>query len=515
MCCWFYILTASLVVVKGHNYGLLHFGQNETTLSECIENHAAFKHSLKFQNHDIKTSIANTIAERLSGNTASKTDVVRKVNVVIERSIDEGEVIDVLRASTLIKDAVVECSDEVYDNPITSSVREIDRNQLSREALPYFIEEIPEVGLLLDYILVNWPYSLRSMISTRSRRALLRSYVEDVLEILECAHSCNLMVLLQRYWSRRAQLFFDDLNIQFPYIDHIYTEDHRAPHTHGDTSLFVDRDIEYFYTRNRVLSVSNIDKVLNVGSTDTPRIGNDVFYNHDRTTMDSDDYYYEFHLNQLYRILLFFIELKARGIATDQDDIYEGPLPDTIIPAEIQAIVFNNNVYRNYLSSRTRFELRLQPENGNLLSLTRCFCYREEDPINIIMLFWKRTKNRIFSTTTTFTTTSTTSYAMSTTPKYEESKKGKGKFFKYFTGKCFLKSTRKFNYVSNQNINEKSNTRGSKELKNSQHLKTTDGYYGYSVSKLPEDDLIAYMRIKGTGRIFSNELPAQEDLRCR
>lgn len=83
--------------------------------------------------------------------------------------------------------------------------------------------------------------------------------------------------------------------------------------------------------------------------------------------MTSAEYYFENQVNQFYRIIFFFIELRARGISTDKDDIYEGPLPYNVVPKEVQAIIYDNDVYRDYLlSERKMIEILITTETENI-----------------------------------------------------------------------------------------------------------------------------------------------------
>lgn len=151
--------------------------------------------------------------------------------------------------------------------------------------------------------------------------------------------------------------------------------------------------------------------------------------------MSSAEYYLENHIDQFYRILFFILELRARGISSDEDDVYPGPLPYNVVPEETQIIVYNDNSYRNYLLNRRQEELRLE-DVGNVFrqNLVRTARVREED---LMMLMINATStSRAFvdtsattKTTTTTTTTTTATLSTSTTTdteiKYHQSKKVK------------------------------------------------------------------------------------------
>lgn len=296
-------------------------------------------------------------------------------------------------------------------------------------------------------MLVNWPYLREQMLSLRSRRALLRRYVEDSLNILGSVYSCDrhsyFQYNLRLFWRRRAQLFFDALNNLNPYINHIYTLQNPHPHVRFDTSQ-LNLYMEDF--QNPLARQSQLDRILYIysGSSRDPNGDpNEFFHLYERYGISSADYYFESHRSLFYRILFFFLELQARGIRTDEDDTYEGSIPFDVVSEEIQAIVYNDTAYRNYLLSLRRDAFRIgDADDIYVRSLRTLGRFREED---LVMLFWECIKNNadefvnaVTTTSTTSTTTkTTTSSSTSTTLKYQKSKKGKGNFFRTLTGKCF------------------------------------------------------------------------------
>lgn len=89
-------------------------------------------------------------------------------------------------------------------------------------------------------MLVDWQVPLRDMIRTRNGRSLLRSYANDARNIVECILNSttdydSLRFSLRVVWNRRAELFYDARENEYPYIPHRYTPDYTAPHTFGDT----------------------------------------------------------------------------------------------------------------------------------------------------------------------------------------------------------------------------------------------------------------------------------------
>lgn len=142
---------------------------------------------------------------------------------------------------------------------------------------------------------------------------------------------------------------------------------------------------------------------------------------------------------------------------TDNDDLWMGQIPFEVVPEEIQAIVNNDAVNRDYLKKIN--PLRFDEEDGKVET------FEQIKEHNLILWFWDRIRsNRLRSTTTTSTSTEATS----TTSKYRESKNGKGTFYRSSTGKCFLK--RKFEHDSPKNGDEESDDGSQKRFKNINHL---------------------------------------------
>lgn len=295
-------------------------------------------------------------------------------------------------------------------------------------------------------MLVNWPYLGEQMLNLRNRRALLRRYAEESLSILEDAYSSvsrfHFRSILQVNWSQRVRIFLDGRNTLLPYIDHRYTTEYPFPHTHGSTNVFIKRRTESLGVRNPAALPSQVYRVLNVHDTShSGRVeSNDIFSYYQRHRMTYADYYFEFHRNTFNRILLFFLELQVHGITSDEDDTYEGPIPFDVVPEEIQAIVYNDTAYHDYLSMRTHGELIVRSQRW---ACRRNFgsynIFREEDLIMFLRTHIRHSICRTSTATNSTTTTTTTinSGITSTTLKYEESKKGKGNFFKTVAGKCF------------------------------------------------------------------------------
>lgn len=185
--------------------------------------------------------------------------------------------------------------------------------------------------------------------------------------------------------------------------------------------------------------------------------------------MSSGEYYFERHLSQFYRISFFFLELQSRGIWTDEDDIYPGPIPFEVVPEEIQAILYNDIAYHDYLSANSPTESSAR-ENCSTLNFTRPAFISEE---NLFISFLTRIKNS-FGTTTTSTTTSprimTTTRVFSTT-KHSRKRSKKGSVCVNVHGKHFSKRQKTFIDNCCENGNRKYDSSGLKKAMNSENHK--------------------------------------------
>lgn len=161
--------------------------------------------------------------------------------------------------------------------------------------------------------------------------------------------------------------------------------------------------------------------------------------------------------------------MAERGIVNDEDDSYNGTIPYDIIPEEIQAIVYNDTAYRNYLLTRATNELNVtDTKNVFRKNLAISPYINEED---LIMLFLTNIQSRV-TTTTSATTTTTT--IMSTTPDYrKKSKKSENRFNNH--GKHFSNELEKFNSNGGDKTNKFSRSEETKKQSKIIHR------YGYIV----------------------------------
>lgn len=261
---WILIVATLFVVVTGDRYGLLHYSRSEKALAKCLEDHESG--NIVF--NELKKRIADSFARKLSIKTLTSEDV----NMEIRRSIvySDGSIAfgnnQTLRIQfeKAMKKALRECSDDFYVNSVSSSSTSTSTD--SYQVLPHFVDEPGELGLLLDYVLVNWPYLREHMISSQNRRSILRKYAEKALSIFKNAYYDDRMYFindeLRSLWLRRALLLFDGYDTLYPYINHIFNENNTFPHTSGDTNMFIGRNVQNIRFRDPAQPRSDVDRIL-------------------------------------------------------------------------------------------------------------------------------------------------------------------------------------------------------------------------------------------------------------
>lgn len=342
--------------------------------------------------------------------------------------------------------ALEDCADEVTnDSPATISIisdsssdtvitigdtcASAATTQSNPPSILHFNNEPVDLAVVLDYILVDWPCSLDQMISTRSGRALLRAYSDQALAYLRVALShadCNddFRAAIRTLWLNRAVLYFDGRdNTLYPFIPYLFTSDNMTPHLSGDlvNSEFAARIYQDFNERNPTVPLSDANTILNIHVAN--RVDeNDIFYRLGTYGMSSAAYYIENHINQFYRVLFFFVELRAAGISTNEQDVYEGPLPNAVMPAGLQRMIRVDQDYQNYLTSRRNIEVTIANDRQDpiLQSLAGTATVHEEDLISLVnphtvIEFISQAK------TTTTTTSSTTPGSRTTKNPSDES----------------------------------------------------------------------------------------------
>lgn len=333
-----------------------------------------------------------------------------------------------------------------------------DNNNNQYIALPKFPYELPTFSIILNYILVNWLFPLDQIIQTREGRSVLRRYADQALETLMCVLPRDdqqiFRLLIRVLWTRRAHQYFDDYEgtSLFPYPPHFFTADFTIPQPHMARSLydihmaFLRNEPRPFSERSLPASLEDVNRILDVHFPDGPGYNNeaDIFSMYARFGMSSADYYFESHNDQFYRVLFFILELRARGITTDEEDTYDSPLPVDLMPPEIQAILYSDDLYSIYLM---RLRQLYGSCNGTVLRQNLERSSRVQEEYLIEFLITERPTSHIYYVTTTSTTSSTsTTIAPTVTTTTETPVDRKGKRGRLYLCECerhFVKKPRK------------------------------------------------------------------------
>lgn len=425
------IIAAFFVVASSDNYGLVHFSKNSAMMLKCIDNY--FNTNRLFQVNSIGKSFLKETTEEFSRVTVTENYITTAISDAIERHFTMGSN-HILRTQlkTAIKEALMDCADKDDGRGIESIRRSgsASEDRLDRQLLPHFVDELTDDGLLVDLILVNWHCSSQNRISTVSRRSVLRRYVQDVLDVLERAYFTggrfNLDDDLRASWMRRAELFFNVDIRQAPYIDHIYSVNFTAAHTHGDNSIFLrTRDGNYNNRNPEIQERFQYGNILFIHANDIFN-GLDDIFDYYQFRMNYGDAYFEDHVNQCFRIVFFFLELQERGILTDEDDDIVGDNLESVVPREILEIVYDDSAYRDYLLRRRTEELA-RTDNYNIYRQNLARSPRPRE-IDLIMLHWTRLRNQDKNPIilTNNSTISSTEKTVTTTPKNDKTSEGNG-----------------------------------------------------------------------------------------
>lgn len=491
----------------------IRFNNGPSTLAECIENHQSVKVLHFFLGERLIKNIVETIDHRFA---ETNSNTLREINSFLDTFVEELSKNYVSSSRIQIPweeikkslvQALTDCSEGSDDKGVRKNKAELN-DQYDRRDIPRSHYEPGILGLLIDYILVNWPDTLRNMIGFRSGRALLRLYVDDALIIFEEAYleycqkvRFDLHFVVNNIWSLRAAKYFDARDLQMPYIDHVYTADYPIPHTHGRLSMFDNRLFQNVCHRDGLAPNSCIENLLN-----TYAPGSSYSQNRDnaatdrRYSMRTTKAYFEIRRQQFYRLLCFFLKLREYGISTDADDIWDGPIPFDVVPEDVQEIVYNDGAYSEYLST-TKWNLLtnyVDPDNTHLINrqhLANSQIVSEEDLVHLLIAI---SGMRDFTTSSTTSTTSTTisSISTSTTIDYEESKRGKGKFIR-LGDKCYPLNRYRY-FKRDKNDRDGSSSGGPKksasfhqhQVNNYGYIVDTDDFY-----KLPTIENSSAMKI--------------------
>lgn len=82
----------------------------------------------------------------------------------------------------------------------------------------------------------------------------------------------------------------------------------------------------------------------------------DLFEDYKKFNMSKAAYYFEKQLDQLYLIVFYIQELHASGIRSDEEDFYERTVPYEVMSEPLQAIVYDDAEYSEYLLRRRKIE---------------------------------------------------------------------------------------------------------------------------------------------------------------
>lgn len=386
MICWLLILSTILIVnVKCRETDKLQFNEGKETLYTCIVKQDFFDGEHFYKDYEIISSIADRSAKILSRKKISRDAIVREVKSLIV-DLRSGEYIQLkqfpwssLETSTV--NALVNCSESNEDHEFSLA-----------DVLDRWLR-------ILDYILVGWSISRQKMISTRDGRKLIRRYAADAESLLEesLGYTSNydyFRIAIRNLWMHRARLYFDAGNTLYPYPAHNYTTDNLVPHLSEDMDRYSSRRLRKFSDRDSPVPKWYLNRILNIHDAERPSNGElDIFVKYEKKGMTWAEYYFEKRIIQFYQILFFVQELRAKGVTTDQDDIYDGKLPCHVMTEELQTIAYNDDSYRDYLLMRR--DLSIDSENEIERNLANRARVREED-----LIFLSNTLvNNVFKTT--------------------------------------------------------------------------------------------------------------------
>lgn len=420
----FLLLIVFFSSANSDNDGILYFNGDIEEFSKCIEHHELFKVDRYYGETGIEKAVADHAKSRFSDATISIDSLKILIMLLIE-DLKDGEFnhlhdkLPWMHLQTVTEQIIMNCVNTSRGYEPSSR---LSNDIVNRREPPQFDGESLLLSELLNYVLVDWPFNLQHMISTQEGRALLRRYAEDAETILGLVlnylpdHTL-LRTMLRRLWIRRAEQYFDGRDIRLPYIRHFYTMDLNVPHTYNDADILSYRSSQSFSERNPMASRSHLNRLLNIHSTDRRGHGEyDVFSRYQRNNMSTAENYMEIHWDQFYRIIFFFQELRFAGISSDVLDTYNGTIPYSVVSEEKQAIVYNDNAYRDYLLNRRREELRNGIMNPIRRNMARSARVCEE---SLVALVNSRAASSItISTSTVSFEITTTSRTISTTPKY-------------------------------------------------------------------------------------------------
>lgn len=397
------ITTGLFIVTNSIENNPSQFSRNEDSLAQCIENHEIFKTSY-YKNLNIVKTVTEHAVEKFSRPRKDEIDIeVKNMFAILVQEMPSSSKLQI-PWNQLEKDTVrviEDCFDKFKDDGNNNSE---SSTQANLTALPNFGNILQDIDDLLDFILVDWPLPLQNMINTREGQIIIKKFATDAIIALDRALNSvgnrhHFRVLLRTMWLLRARQYFDAGNEQYPYIRHRYTNNRKLM-AEGDMNLFYNRSSQNFRDRNPPASQDALDRILNIHRiTDCPGYGEyDIYSEYERNGMTEADNYLEIHIDQFYRILLYF----AVSRATDTNNTHKNILKRN------QAILYDDEVYAKSLSTARECVIKAMKKAQVEIELTFMSQRVIEEDLILALIF--SIKNSPEVTTTTKISSSTQRY---------------------------------------------------------------------------------------------------------
>lgn len=447
---WLLLTPLLFSLASGQLYYQMRFRPDAGKLSKCMRDHKALN-LFQFYDMGIVRAIADVSARRFHGNISDIESLGIGVAILIQdmqndwryhQLRDNREFWAEFRKAAEM--ALMHCSEPLDDNQISEYPL----------PLPEFYREPPEIANFLNFVLVRWTLPLQEMIRTRLGRSILRNFARDARAALNCALDSvesvtRFRTLIRRFWRRRAELYFDESDTHNQYIPHRYNLANQFLFRYHRLNTF--SRMGNFAQRNHLVAPELVNRILGIHGAD--RDGQmDIFGEYDQNGMHASEYLLETQLDQLYRILFFDEEAQASGIASDEDDIYDGPMPDRVMSNGVQVLLFDDIAYGQYLQVRRRLEVGMGDRQNPLIQ-------RLDDTARVceeyILLLPKGHpfSNLEISVGQPIATTTTTIRPVSSTPRNEGSSRVRAGSSRNQVGKCYSESYGYSNGESTSNGN--------------------------------------------------------------
>lgn len=352
---------------------------------------------------------------------------------------------------------------------------------------------------VLNYMLVSWLISFMRMIQSHKGRSLLRRYANEAqtafLRSLSIFQDFDIFQsLLRVLWVCRIRRFFNDNDIERLYLTYLYRSNDTSTQAEGNINLnFEGRGPRNLVRRRQLATQLKVDRILNIHFKDRHIDAGDseIFDDYSRNGMSSAEYYFENHITEFYRVIFFFLELRAAKsvIHTDEDDIYKGRLPYELIPDQIQRIVYDDNSYCDYLLVERSFYEMLMGANAQssiMQHLTRTSRVYKEDLIMLRTNMASTSVTQFRRTTLSTVSTTTIKSTISTTEHWPH--KRKDIVWKNEHGKCFSKrvKTTPLDSSGSNTANNNLDTKNLDEFADSRPHKS----YDYSMIEPIDNDVL-------------------------